>query len=498
MNNITREKRKYVDVSQPQSIKHCSEGIPLQQFIQKRRKLNEDEYINDPGKIFHNKLRSQKFIKLHSTCPPTPFKRQFCGNLCSSLKTSQNDVLRYCQEPRSNFNQIMLNNDNGILRSIEKAPRIIHDSLSMVNNQYRIPTTNVNISNNTRMVPINETNVVRDLSTDHLDAPRNDEQEFSNLNIIPSLISERHRKAVFVENLVDIACLIIEVIWASFSVSPSAKIISLRLFIQETLRRSRTSYSTFQTSLFYLLRIKNKITSLSQCNKFPLIPTSEYHSDTGHCSSQNNDPATCGRRMFLVSLIVASKYLQDRNYSNRAWAKISGLPVHEVNANEVCFLKLIDYNLFITEDVFKRWSSFLLTHIQAISGPDISSPDAFRRAENQKAVAVFCETLRSMDSTSLECKKSNLEIGPITPAASILGSPVSTLPKSLIEKMENTSIDVHDPNLKMNCCIKQRVSSSPISTFGNNTRFLANDCNETKFENCQNTRIERFLVRALA
>ncbi|CAG8830010.1 198_t:CDS:1, partial [Racocetra persica] len=204
------------------------------------------------------------------------------------------------------------------------------------------------------------------------------------------------------------------------------------------------------------------------------------------------------------------------------------------NANEVCFLKLIDYNLFITEDVFKRWSSLLLTHIQAISGPEISSPDAFRRAENQKAVAVFCETLKSMDSTTFECKKrikkSNLEISPITPAASIPGSPISILPNSLIEKMENTSINVHESELKMNYCIhckqpvsiphlcnlfehssqpstqisgidsfldKQRVLSLPVSTFGN-TRFLANDCNETKFENGQNNRIERILVRASA
>ncbi|PKC14429.1 hypothetical protein RhiirA5_256367, partial [Rhizophagus irregularis] len=146
-----------------------------------------------------------------------------------------------------------------------------------------------------------------------------------------------HRSGKFITGqFIDTAGLIIEVIWANFSVNPSAKIIPLRLFLQETLRRSRTSYSTLQTALFYLFRIKPQISS-----------------------TQNNDPATCGRRMFLAALIVASKYLQDRNYSNRAWSKISGLPVHEINANEICFLKLIDYNLFIAEDIFKRWSSLL-------------------------------------------------------------------------------------------------------------------------------------------
>jgi hypothetical protein len=33
----------------------------------------------------------------------------------------------------------------------------------------------------------------------------------------------------------------------------------------------------------------------------------------------------CGRRMFLAALILSSKSLQDRNYSARAWSKISGL-----------------------------------------------------------------------------------------------------------------------------------------------------------------------------
>ncbi|CAG8528080.1 7332_t:CDS:2 [Scutellospora calospora] len=275
---------------------------------------------------------------------------------------------------------------------------------------------------------------------------------------------------------------------------------------RETLRRSRTSYSTFQTALFYLFRIKPKIASISQYTK----QTSEYNSVTNRCSGQNNDPATCGRRIFLASLIVASKYLQDRNYSNRAWSKISGLPVNEVNANEICFLKLINYNLFISEDIFKRWSSLLLKHIQAISGPDISSPDAFRRVENQKGVNLFCETLRSMDPMAMESKKFNLESYPITPAVSTSGSPCKQqfyavkcpISSSLIEEIEDNSINTHESKLKrihssskcfdIDHFLEKQYVSSPISTFGNN-RALANDCNETKLERCQNV-----MVRALA
>jgi len=70
-------------------------------------------------------------------------------------------------------------------------------------------------------------------------------------------------------------------------------------------------------------------------------------------------PLLCGRRMFLSSLILASKYLQDRNYSNKAWSKISGLSLKEINENELVFLKLIDWELHLKFDDFKRWTERL-------------------------------------------------------------------------------------------------------------------------------------------
>ncbi|CAG8566018.1 3926_t:CDS:2 [Paraglomus brasilianum] len=216
--------------------------------------------------------------------------------------------------------------------------------------------------------------------------------DYSILRMIPSLISEKNRKAAFVENLVDTAALIIDVVWSKFTVNPRARLIPMRVFLQQTLRRSRTSYSTLQTALFYLFRIKPQIEQRALKPRGPPTPCDKGSEDGGH----NTDPATCGRRMFLAALIIASKYLQDSNYSNRAWSKISGLPLAEINENEVIFLRLIDYKLFIAEDVFKRWSSLLLTHIQAISGSDMDNANAFRLKENQQNVELFRDTLRTM------------------------------------------------------------------------------------------------------
>jgi len=63
----------------------------------------------------------------------------------------------------------------------------------------------------------------------------------------------------------------------------------------------------------------------------------------------------CGRRMFLAALILASKYLQDRNYSARAWSKISGLDTQEINQNEMAFLFAVNWKLHITDEIYNRW-----------------------------------------------------------------------------------------------------------------------------------------------
>lgn len=77
----------------------------------------------------------------------------------------------------------------------------------------------------------------------------------------------------------------------------------------------------------------------------------------------------CGRRMFLAALILASKYLQDRNYSARAWSKISGLNTAEINQNELMFLQAVDWKLHITEATFQRWTDIVLKYTPGAGTP---------------------------------------------------------------------------------------------------------------------------------
>ncbi|KAF2223296.1 hypothetical protein BDZ85DRAFT_168672, partial [Elsinoe ampelina] len=123
-------------------------------------------------------------------------------------------------------------------------------------------------------------------------------------------------------------------------------VLPLRRYIEETLRRSRTSYSTLQVALYYLILIKAHVPGRDF--------TMEQSSDCGAMRAMQ-----CGRRMFLAALILASKYLQDRNYSAKAWSKMSGLKTTEINSNERLFLSAVNWSLHIPENIFKRWTDIV-------------------------------------------------------------------------------------------------------------------------------------------
>lgn len=162
----------------------------------------------------------------------------------------------------------------------------------------------------------------------------------------------------------------IETIWP-LSVLPCSRetavngkdpnVIGLRTFVQEVLRRSKTSYSTLQVALYYLILIQSCIPKRDL--------TMEQLED-----SPASRAMQCGRRMFLAALILASKYLQDRNFSARAWSKISGLKTFEINTNEMAFLSAVNWKLHIPEPVYNRWTDVVLQFSSSSSSLSPKSP----------------------------------------------------------------------------------------------------------------------------
>ncbi|KAA8915376.1 hypothetical protein TRICI_002489 [Trichomonascus ciferrii] len=155
-----------------------------------------------------------------------------------------------------------------------------------------------------------------------------------------SVLRLEESKAMFVEALVESAIVIIVTIWPHANKGG----IPLKKFIKESLKRSRTCYSTFQVALYYLILLKESKALQQQ-----------------ETADEKTSGLKCGRRAFLSSLMIASKYLQDRNYTVKAWSTIVGLPVSDLRKYEMEFLKAVDWKVHVQQSVYNRWSSLLLS-----------------------------------------------------------------------------------------------------------------------------------------
>ncbi|KAF4620755.1 hypothetical protein D9613_000402 [Agrocybe pediades] len=89
-------------------------------------------------------------------------------------------------------------------------------------------------------------------------------------------------------------------------------------------------------------------------------------------------PLLCPRRAFLASLILASKFSQDKCYSNRAWAKLSGLPPREVGRCERALGQVLDWRLWVGKATQSQASTTGAVRpvARAQSEESLSSPSA--------------------------------------------------------------------------------------------------------------------------
>jgi hypothetical protein len=190
----------------------------------------------------------------------------------------------------------------------------------------------------------------------------------------PKLKRDTDGTEQFVALLIIFAKRLITAIWPLSDRPPmmtdcfnGAGVLPLEAFIRETLRRSKTSFSTLQVALYYLILLRSR------------VPEGKFGMKCGNESPERAQcrAMQCGRRMFLSALMLASKYLQDRNYSARAWSKISGLRSNEINENEREYLAQINYDLHLSKETFENWSKIVLVLSKLSNEGPQSRPGAF-------------------------------------------------------------------------------------------------------------------------
>ena len=113
------------------------------------------------------------------------------------------------------------------------------------------------------------------------------------------------------------------------SVIPS---ISLLDYLRRIVLYSNIEPSTLIISLIYLDRISNSKITLSKHN---------IH------------------RLLFTSILLAIKYNEDAYYKSDYYAKIAGVSLKEMNKMEECFVKLINFYLFVSGNLYEKYSAGL-------------------------------------------------------------------------------------------------------------------------------------------
>ncbi|RKO99123.1 hypothetical protein CXG81DRAFT_28103 [Caulochytrium protostelioides] len=143
-----------------------------------------------------------------------------------------------------------------------------------------------------------------------------------------------------------------------FPIPPSAHLFPSFEFVAKIVARCRVPAYTLQVALLYLVRFRKQLMSLQWDTVAPAS-----HPPRGGTALRRPLPPSpcllCGRRMFLVSVIVATKYLDDRNVSLRSWSRTSGLTPAELRFEEVAFMNTLNHHLWISEMTWSSWQRTL-------------------------------------------------------------------------------------------------------------------------------------------
>ena len=63
--------------------------------------------------------------------------------------------------------------------------------------------------------------------------------------------------------------------------------------------------------------------------------------------------------LLFTSILISIKFNEDIIYDNLLYSKIGGVPVAELNKLEHEFLKMIGFSLFVSEEVYKKYYTYL-------------------------------------------------------------------------------------------------------------------------------------------
>ena len=72
-------------------------------------------------------------------------------------------------------------------------------------------------------------------------------------------------------------------------------------------------------------------------------------------------------RIILGCLLLAIKYNEDVYFTNEHYAKVGGISLEELNYLEYFSFQLLDFNLYISEDIYQKYLKYISNYTPAQS-----------------------------------------------------------------------------------------------------------------------------------
>ena len=64
-------------------------------------------------------------------------------------------------------------------------------------------------------------------------------------------------------------------------------------------------------------------------------------------------------KLILASMIIANKFNEDEQYTTKFYSKLGGLPIAEISFLEYNFFFLLNFNLFVKDELYKKYSDYI-------------------------------------------------------------------------------------------------------------------------------------------
>ena len=106
------------------------------------------------------------------------------------------------------------------------------------------------------------------------------------------------------------------------------------IYVRSVLRATQVSHSVVVVALFYIYRLRVRHPNLR-----------------GHIGSEY--------RLFLISLVLANKFLDDHTYTNKTWSSVSRIPLSEISKMELQLWTGIGLSANVSETEFNDWATVL-------------------------------------------------------------------------------------------------------------------------------------------